>query len=111
MTTTPHIIPFQPTHPGVLIKDELNAREDLKQKDLAFLLGVKPSFLNEVIKGKRSITADLAILLEKALDVPADYWMKFQSQYEIDCARIKEKNIAKIKAMELWNKADKTMSH
>lgn len=96
-----HIVPFEATHPGILIKDELEARVGIKQKDLAELLGVKPSFLNEIIKGKRPITADLAILLEKALDIPADYWMKFQSQYEIDCARIKEKNIDKIKLIEI----------
>lgn len=103
MTATNHTTPFEATHPGVLIKDELEARDDIKQKDLAELLGVKPSFLNEIIKGKRPITADLAILLEKTLEIPADYWMKFQSQYEIDCARIKEKNINKIQLIEIWN--------
>lgn len=103
MTAINQITPFEATHPGILIKDELEVRDDIKQKDLAELLGVKPSFLNEIIKGKRPITADLAILLEKILEIPADYWMKFQSQYEIDCARIKEKNINKIKLIELWN--------
>lgn len=102
MNTTKHIIPFEATHPGRLIKDELEFREDLNQKDLAEMLSVKPSFLNEVIKGKRPITADLAILLEKTLEIPADYWMKFQSQYEIDCARIKDKNITKIKLIDEW---------
>lgn len=97
------LIPFEATHPGTLIKDELEVRHDITQKDLAILLGVQPSFLNEIIKGKRSVTADIAILLEKALGIPADYWMKFQSQYEIDCAKIKEKNITKIKLIEIWN--------
>ena len=91
--TAKTLIPFEATHPGTLIKDELEVRDDLTQKDLAILLGVKPSFLNEIVKGKRSITADIAILLEKSLGIPADYWMKFQSQYEIDSAKIKEKNI------------------
>ena len=80
MNATTQITPFEATHPGILIKDELEFREDLNQKDLAEMLSVKPSFLNEVIKGKRPITADLAILLEKTLEIPADYWMKFQSQ-------------------------------
>ncbi len=102
MNATTQITPFEATHPGILIKDELEFREDLNQKDLAEMLSVKPSFLNEVIKGKRPITADLAILLEKTLEIPADYWMKFQSQYEIDCARIKDKNITKIKLIEIW---------
>lgn len=97
------IIPFEATHPGSLIKDELEVRDDIRQKDLAILLGVKPSFLNEIINGKRPVTADIAILLEKTLGISADYWMKFQSQYEIDTAKLKEKNINKIKLIEIWN--------
>ena len=101
-TQNNNILPFKATHPGVLIKDELDAIPDLKQKDLAKELGVKASFLNEIIKGKRPVTADLAILLEKVLEIPADYWMRFQSQYEIDKARIKKKNIFRIKNIEIW---------
>lgn len=101
-TTAPHI-PFEATHPGILINDELEARGDIKQKELAQLLGINPSQLNEIIKGKRPITADLAILLEKSLEIPADYWMRFQTQYEINCARIKEKNITKLSLIETWN--------
>lgn len=102
MTTLNNIVPFEATHPGTLIKDELDARPELKQKDLANELGVKPSFLNEIIKGKRPVTADIAVLLEKTLEIPADYWMKFQSQFEIDKARVKEKNIARLKNIDLW---------
>jgi len=103
MAAIKNIIPFKATHPGILIKDELDVRSDLSQKDLAIELGVKASFLNEIIKGKRPVTADIAILLEKALEIPADYWMKFQSQYEIDKARVKEKNIKRLKNIELWS--------
>lgn len=98
-----NILPFEATHPGVLIKDELDAREDINQKDLAKELGVKASFLNEIIKGKRPLTADFAIILEKVFEIPADYWMRFQTQFEIDKARIKEKNIEKIKNIEIWD--------
>ena len=103
MATQNNILPFEATHPGILIKDELEARPELKQKDLAKELGVKASFLNEVIKGKRPVTADLAVLLEKILEIPADFWMKFQSQFEIDKARVKEKNIIRLKNIEVWN--------
>lgn len=102
MATQKNILPFEATHPGVLIKDELDARPDLNQKELAKELGVKASFLNEIIKGKRPVTADVAILLENILEIPADYWMKFQSQFEIDKARIKEKNIARLEKIEIW---------
>ena len=99
---TNQLIPNIATHPGLLISDELDARDDINQKDLAHLLDVKTSFLNEIIKGKRSITSDTAILLEKALGVPAELWMKLQSQYDLDVARIKEKNIAKVNNIEIW---------
>jgi len=103
MTTKTNITPVEATHPGVLIKDELDVIPDLNQRILAKELGVQPSFLNEIIKGKRPVTADIAILLEKILGIPADYWMKFQSQYEIDKARVKQKNIKKIRNIELWS--------
>lgn len=96
-------IPKIATHPGVLIADELDARENINQKELAHLLNVKSSFLNEIIKGKRPITPDTAILLEKALDISAEFWLKFQNQYDLDTARIKDKNILKVQNIELWN--------
>ena len=100
--TTKNIIPFEATHPGTVLLDEIRAR-NISQKDLAHELGVLPTFLNEILKGKRAITADFAILLEKSLDITADYWMRFQSQYDIDKAKSKEKNVRKIEMIETWN--------
>ena len=45
---------FEPTHPGELIKDELEANS-ITQAKLAESIGVKPSLLNEIIKGKRGV--------------------------------------------------------
>lgn len=100
---TKEIIPFEATHPGILIKDELEARNDINQKELAKKMGVKASFINEIIKGKRPVTADIAVVLESILEIPADFWMKFQSQFEIDKSRVKEKNIKRIKNIDIWN--------
>jgi HTH-type transcriptional regulator/antitoxin HigA len=100
--TTKNIIPYEATHPGTVIMDEIDAR-NISQKELAHELGVLPTFLNEILKGKRAITADFAVLLEKSLGIPADYWMKFQCQYDIDRARLKEKNVRKIELIEIWN--------
>lgn len=100
--TTKTMIPFEATHPGTVIRDEINAR-NISQKELAHELGVLPTFLNEILKSKRAITADFAILLEKSLGISADYWMRFQSQYEIDKARLKEKNVRRIELIETWN--------
>lgn len=96
------ITPFIATHPGEVLKDELDAR-GIRQNDFAKEIDVQKSFLNEIVNGKRPVTADLAIVLEKALGISADYWMKFQSQYEIDKARLKEKNLQRIKNIDIWN--------
>ncbi len=90
--TANELIPHSATHPGVLIANELEVRDDINQKELADLLGVKTSFLNEIMKGKRPITADIALLLEKALEIPANFWLNFQAQYDLDVARIIENN-------------------
>lgn len=95
------IVPFEATHPGSILKDELIAR-GIKQSDFARDIGMQKTMLNEILKEKRSITAEIALALETALNIPAELWMKFQSSYELDCARIKEKNIKKTKEMEIW---------
>jgi HTH-type transcriptional regulator/antitoxin HigA len=96
------IVPFEATHPGVMLGDEIRAR-NIKQKDISMELSISTTVLNEIIKGKRSITADFAIQLEKCLNITAEYWMNFQTQYDIDKARIKEKNIKKTQEILTWN--------
>ena len=70
-----NLTPFEPTHPGELIKDELEAR-NLTQAKLADSIGVSPSLLNEVIKGKRAVNTEMALLIEAALNLQSDYNMQ-----------------------------------
>lgn len=81
--------PFIATHPGELIKDELKERS-LTQKELSEMTGIKPSVLSETINGKRSVSLNVAIALEKALGIPAEIWMNLQTQYDLDSAQIAE---------------------
>jgi HTH-type transcriptional regulator/antitoxin HigA len=98
---TREYIPFEASHPGSLIKDELKYR-GISQKDFARDIDMHPGMLNELIKEKRAITAEIALLLEHGLKIPADYWMRHQAHYELDCARIKERNIRKAQQIEIW---------
>ena len=82
--------PFIATHPGELIKDELKER-NMTQKELSELTGIKPSVLSETINGKRSVSLNVAVALEKALDIPAEFWMNLQTQYDLDSAQIAER--------------------
>lgn len=79
--------PFVATHPGEMIKDELKER-GMTQKQLADETGIKTSVLSETINGKRSVSINVALALEKALDIPADVWMNMQTQYDLDKANI-----------------------
>lgn len=85
------LTPFVATHPGEMIRDELKER-GMTQKRLAEEMSVKPSVLSETINGKRSVSKNVAIALEKALGIPAEIWMNLQNQYELDKARISERD-------------------
>ena len=77
------------THPGELIKDELKER-GLTQKRLAEMTGINASVISETISGKRSVSMNMAVALEKALGISADMWMNLQTQYNLDAAGIAE---------------------
>jgi HTH-type transcriptional regulator/antitoxin HigA len=101
MTTIQNLTPGRATHPGEILADELEAR-NITQQDIARLLGMQKSQLNEIIKGKRNINAELAILLEKALDIPAHYWLNAQQNYDLDIAKMQKKVQERATALELW---------
>lgn len=86
-----NITPFVATHPGEMIKDELKER-NMAQKQLSEMSGIKASILSETINGKRSISLNMAVALEKVLGIPADIWMNMQNQYDLDSANIAERN-------------------
>ena len=102
--TTKNLVPAFATHPGFILADEIEANE-YSQIDFAKLIDLKRSQLNEIIKGKRNINADLALLLEKALGIDADFWMEAQKNYDLDKARIEAKNNEQLEAIEIWNVA------
>lgn len=87
---------FYPTHPGEIVKDELEAR-GIAQRQLAQKIDMSPSVLNEILNGKRCMTASTALVFEAALDIPADALMRLQVKYNMFQARHDAKLIEKIK--------------
>lgn len=96
------IVPFEAVHVGEFIKDELEAR-NMSQSELARLTGIQKPILNDIIKGKRSLTPEMALLLESVWDIPARIFMDYQTNYDIDCARISQRVIRQKKNLEIWN--------
>jgi HTH-type transcriptional regulator/antitoxin HigA len=57
------------------------------QKNFAILVNMRPSHFNELLKGKRHISAILAIKLEEQLGIEAGFWMRLQIDYDLKIAR------------------------
>lgn len=75
-------------HPGILLQEEIAALH-MTQKEVAERAGVGRTVINEVIKGKRGINAELAVRLESVLESPARFWLNAQSLYDEAMARAK----------------------
>jgi len=89
------IHPPEPIHPGEILADELEARE-IKQKSFASEVGLRPSHLNELIKGKRNFSAQLALKIGRVLGIDASFWMRVQGEYFLDVARLEESEMQKL---------------
>ena len=68
-------------HPGTILKEELIER-GISQKDFAKMIAMQPSHLNEIIKGKRSITKPVADKLEEVLGIPSLDWVNLQIGFD-----------------------------
>ena len=88
--------PFRPTHPGEVLKDELEFRE-ISQRGLAKELGISYSALNEVLNGKRALNHELAMMMEAALGVDAAPLLAMQNEYNMLMAERDETFMEKLK--------------
>jgi addiction module HigA family antidote len=84
-------IPFP--HPGQVIKEDFLSDYGLNQAQLARALGIPESRMTEIIKGRRSITADTALRLARFYGNRPDFWLGLQSEYDLrqaDASQIKK---------------------
>jgi len=78
--------PKNPFHPGEILLEEFLQPAGVTQTEFAGKLGWTRARLNELIKGKRGITADAALDLAEALGTSAKLWMNLQATYDLDQA-------------------------
>ena len=83
--------PFMAVHPGIMVKPELQER-GISQKDFAKMLDVQASHLSEVLNGKRSLSAELAVKIQNAIGIPAEILLSAQAQYELESFVTKSSN-------------------
>lgn len=92
-------------HPGIVLKEELISRQ-IKQKDFATQIHLQPSHLSEIIKGKRPITDQIAQSLELSLDIPTEFWISMQTQFDkeqLDLVRLGKKEIEASEKLNEFN--------
>ena len=77
-----NLTPAYPTHPGEILKDEIEYR-GISQRKLAEEMGIAYSALNEILKARRPVTEKTALLFEAALGVNAEPLLKLQMKYNI----------------------------
>lgn len=78
--------PKNPFHPGEILLEEFLEPGGITQTDFARKLGWTRARLNELIKGKRGVSADAALDLADALGTSAKLWMNLQATYDLDQA-------------------------
>lgn len=74
---------FNPVHPGQILKEVYLKDYNLTVTAFALKIGVSRNTASELINGKNGISAEMALKLEKAFKVSAQYWLDLQTQYDL----------------------------
>ncbi len=77
---------LKPVHPGEVLLEEFLKPMDLSQNRLAINIGVDARRINEIVLGKRRVTADTSLRLSRFFGNSAQFWMGLQSDYDLDIA-------------------------
>ena len=78
---------FPPIHPGEILLEDFLKPMRMSQYYLAKAVNVPPRRINEIIHGKRRITADTALRLGRFFSMEAQFWMNLQTRYDLETAR------------------------
>ena len=75
---------LEPVHPGQMLLTDFLEPMGISQYKLSRAIGVQPIRISEIVRGKRSITADTAVRLGLFFGMSAEYWMGVQAQYDLE---------------------------
>jgi addiction module HigA family antidote len=76
-----------PIHPGEILREDVLKPLNMSVNELAKSLAVDTARLNEIVRGRRGITADTALRLARYLGTTPEFWLKLQVHYELRVAR------------------------
>lgn len=75
---------FPPIHPGEILLEDFLKPMNLSQYFVAQSIRVPPRRINEIVHGKRGITADTALRLGRFFGMEAQFWMNLQTRYDLE---------------------------
>ncbi len=75
-----------PVHPGEVLREEFMRPLNLSASAVAKGLGVAPAAVNSLIRGRRGVSAELALRLARYVGTTAEFWIGLQGQYDLDVA-------------------------
>jgi len=76
-----------PVHPGEILLEQFLKPLAMSQNKLALEISVPPRRINEIVKGRRRVTADTAMRLARFFRMTPEYWMGLQADYDLGIAR------------------------
>ncbi len=88
----------EPIHPGEILADDVLAELGVSGRELAQQLGVSPNRISEILRGRRSITADTALRLARWLGTTPQFWLNLQQAYDLEVA---ERDLGAVIAREV----------
>jgi addiction module HigA family antidote len=90
-----------PVHPGEILREEFMKPLGLSQTWLGRDLNVSPRRINEIVHGKRRVTADTALRLSRYFGTSAEFWLGLQADYDLDTAsdRLAERIAREVKIL------------
>ncbi|SRR6266403_3459567 len=77
---------LKPIHPGAQLREEFMVPLGLSSNALARELGVTPARINEIVRGRRGISADTALRLARFFGTSHQFWLNLQTNYDVQCA-------------------------
>ncbi len=76
-----------PLHPGEVLAEDFLEPLEMSQYRLAKSIGVPPRRINEIVQGKRAVTADTALRLSHFFGTSAQFWLNLQTHFDLETAR------------------------
>ncbi len=99
---------FAPVHPGEILLEEFLKPMGVSQYKLAKDISVPPRRINEIVQGKRSISADTALRLSRYFGLSERFWLNLQARYDIEVERdrLEGRLENEVKVLELISEAE-----